>query len=137
VKTCRKKKFDRIKALLILVKNVHRTNREEKRAYYCRQCRAWHLTSQPRKEPKNMANEIVNVVLVHVVFSGDDRHEFAFSEMTEGRSEVSPGDVSDDEMKWLAATFLDRQEDDFKNMVVSRPETGQILIAPKPVFGSA
>jgi len=50
---CRKKRFrDEIAAKLALATVQHRDNpkrpRCEQRAYYCKPCRRWHLTSMPR-----------------------------------------------------------------------------------------
>lgn len=75
-------------------------------------------------------------VIVRVVFDGGEPYEFAFSEMVAGRSEATPADISDDEMIRLAANQLDRTPADFRNMVVSRPASGNVLIAPKAEYGS-
>lgn len=84
-----------------------------------------------------MTNQLTVIpdVSVRVVFAGDDSHEFQFINMVQGRSQAEPSTISDDEMITLAATWLDRAPGDFANMVVSRPETGNILIAPKAVYG--
>ena len=48
--SCSKKKFDKIKAMLILANSNKQTqmnfNRKEVRYYYCEDCNAYHLTSK-------------------------------------------------------------------------------------------
>lgn len=85
---------------------------------------------------QNQEINMVTNVRVRVVFSGDDVHEFDFADMVEGRGGSTPDVVADDELVRLAATYLDRNEADFRDMVCSRPATGNILISPKPVFGA-
>jgi len=47
---CNKKRYDKIGAMLALVKcmssrnRFHNWKRQEKRIYYCKECHAWHLT---------------------------------------------------------------------------------------------
>jgi hypothetical protein len=54
--TCEKKKYSKIDALIVLSKcftarnRRHNFNRKEKRMYYCKECHAWHLTSQNKLE---------------------------------------------------------------------------------------
>ena len=45
---CKKKKFDKIKAMFILAECIKSKNhkRREIRAYFCNECHAWHLTSK-------------------------------------------------------------------------------------------
>lgn len=47
---CRKKRFDRLGAMLALAEAQRRPQRGETRIYYCDRCRAWHLTSQARRQ---------------------------------------------------------------------------------------
>lgn len=49
---CSKKKLDKIKAMLIIAKNSNgnsNSNRQEKRYYYCAECKSWHTTSKELK----------------------------------------------------------------------------------------
>lgn len=47
---CGKRKFDRIKAMLVIANSQKRTqqsfNRKEKRIYYCSICNGYHTTSK-------------------------------------------------------------------------------------------
>lgn len=47
-KPCRKKRYDLIGAMLALATIDTTRSRAEQRIYYCRRCRAWHLTSQTK-----------------------------------------------------------------------------------------
>jgi hypothetical protein len=50
---CNKKPLDKILADLIVARNagcLHIKKRRECRAYFCKQCRAWHLTSESKQE---------------------------------------------------------------------------------------
>lgn len=54
---CKKVKFDEVGAMLALADHLHlNTNKQKKRKrkeiryYYCKHCKAYHLTSKPKKE---------------------------------------------------------------------------------------
>lgn len=53
---CKKKKVDRIKAMLIIANAQKRTqtnfNRMERRYYFCKECNAYHTTSKPFRPPR-------------------------------------------------------------------------------------
>jgi hypothetical protein len=62
-KTCRKKCFRTLAAAEDALLNARiqqalrrTTRRREVRAYVCRECRAWHLTSQPNPFEKGQAS---------------------------------------------------------------------------------
>jgi hypothetical protein len=70
---------------------------------------------------------------VQVVFPQGDNRAFLLSDiMLEGDN---PATISDTEMIARSARWLDRPVGDFAGMVVTRPRTGNVLIAPKPVYG--
>jgi hypothetical protein len=57
---CKKKKFDRIKALIVIA-NANKPsqtnfNRKEKRIYFCTICKYFHVTS--KNKLKNLKNEL-------------------------------------------------------------------------------
>jgi len=71
--------------------------------------------------------------LVQVVTGEDEDRVFAFSDI------ALPGDdpatISDAELKARIARYLDRDVHSFDNLIVTRPSTGNVLLAPKPVYG--
>lgn len=48
---CTKKRFDRIKAMLVVAEALNSTSssRQEKRFYWCVPCRAYHVTKKDKK----------------------------------------------------------------------------------------
>lgn len=47
MKKCTKRRYDKLKAMLVLakLKNAKNGHRLEKRIYFCTQCKSYHLTS--------------------------------------------------------------------------------------------
>lgn len=51
-KRCRKVKLTKINAKIVLMRMQSR-DKGAKRIYYCDNCKAWHITSQPLRENGN------------------------------------------------------------------------------------
>ena len=83
-----------------------------------------------------MADQEVRVSvspMIQVVLGNDER-VFPFSDLAlEGDD---PSTISDSDLILRVARWMDRPESDFRNVVVTRPVTGNILISPKAVFGA-
>lgn len=46
-----------------------------------------------------------------------------------------PATISDRDIATRVARWMDRDESEFTDMVITRPETGNILLSPKAVYG--
>jgi len=70
--------------------------------------------------------------MVQVVTANMER-VFAFSDIAlEGDD---PATISDADLKGRVARYLDVDIRTFENLIVTRPTTGNILLAPKPTYG--
>jgi hypothetical protein len=51
MKVCQKKNFTEFEAMLTIYKAKHskKIKRQEKRFYWCKKCKAYHLTSQEKR----------------------------------------------------------------------------------------
>lgn len=78
--------------------------------------------------------EVQVTPLVQVVLPNEPPRTFAFSELALDNDD--PATIADDALIARVARWMDRDEEDFRRMVVTRPQTGNILIAPKAEFGS-
>lgn len=76
-----------------------------------------------------------NQILVQVVFPQGGERMFPLVDILNDNEEAAA--VSDADMIARSARWLDRDVADFANMIVTRPRTGNILIAPKPIYGGA
>jgi hypothetical protein len=82
-----------------------------------------------------MADQLVQVTPLVQVVTADMERTFAFSEIAlEGDD---PATISDADLKLRVARYLDMDEHAFDNLIVTRPGTGNVLLAPKPVYGYA
>jgi len=70
--------------------------------------------------------------MIQLVTREGDR-TFAFSEIATDNDD--PATISDEEIKQRVARYLDQDVNQYESLIVTRPRTGNILIAPKPVYG--
>ena len=70
--------------------------------------------------------------LVQVVIDNNEQ-VFPFSDLALDGDD--PSTISDRDLLTRVARWMDRPESDLNSMVVTRPETGNILVSPKAVFG--
>lgn len=93
------------------------------------------------------ANEAEVLVgpLVRVALHGEDDFEIAFSQLNEdANADHDPASVSDFDVLELVATHMDIDQNELARrvyggsvgkLVVSRPDTGNIMIRPETVLG--
>lgn len=79
-----------------------------------------------------MTDNIRMTPMVQIV-TRDIERVFAFSEIA--LDEDDPATISDTEIKARVARLLEVEPETFGNLIVTRPATGNILIAPKPTYG--
>lgn len=71
--------------------------------------------------------------MVQVVMGEGEPAVFPFSDLAFETDD--PATISDPDLIERVARHLDREVSEFGDLQVSRPQTGNILVAPKPVFG--
>lgn len=93
-----------------------------------------------------MVTEVIVGPLVRVALHGEDDFEIAFSQLNEdANTTFDPASVSDPDVLDLVSTHMDISVEELANrvyggggsgkLVVSRPETGNIMIRPETVLG--
>lgn len=77
----------------------------------------------------------VQVTPMVQIVTRDTERVFAFSEIAlEGDD---PATISDTDLKARVARYLELEPRELDNLIVTRPGTGNVLLAPKPVYGYA
>lgn len=71
---------------------------------------------------------------VQVVFASGENLVYPLAEVIADTGDDA-ATISDADMIARVARWADRDVRDFDNLIVTRPATGNILIAPKPVYG--
>ena len=69
---------------------------------------------------------------VRIVLRNEDSIEASFADLQRGDD---PATISDAELLERVANYLDRPVEDLGELQVTRPETGNILVSEKPVYG--
>ena len=83
--------------------------------------------------------DVITDVLVRIRFADGETHEWSFADLVADVPEgYDPATIADDDVMALVRRQFDtRDDDDFAWLVVSRPETGNILIMSKPTYGAS
>lgn len=80
-----------------------------------------------------MTDQLIQVTPMVQIVTADTERVFAFSEISlEGDD---PATISDADLKARVARFMDVDARSFNDLIVTRPGTGNVLLAPKPVYG--
>jgi hypothetical protein len=79
--------------------------------------------------------EVVELPMVQVRANNRDYDPFSFADIQRPGDEVDPATINDKDLLVRAERQLDLPEGTLDGYAVSRPETGNILIAPVPVLG--
>jgi len=80
-----------------------------------------------------MTDTVIQTTPMVQIVTADTERVFAFSEIAlEGDD---PATISDADLKARVARYMDVDAHSFDTLIVTRPGTGNVLLAPKPVYG--
>lgn len=80
-----------------------------------------------------MTDQLIQTTPMIQLVTADIERVFAFSEIAEEGDD--PATIGDIELKNRVARHLELEPQVMTNLIVTRPATGNVLIAPKPTYG--